>query len=270
MGPRKTPSMEDMEDIKKSLDFLGEEITAVRTQQKGILELFEEVKALRIGNAEKDQKIQRLEERVADLEQHTRMNDIVVTGLPIKPRSYAHAARAENREMEEQDNTPVEQQVATFLQTKGIDLDISNIEACQYIPRKNVKDKPIVILKELNMFLTIFSSVTADDPCVSVTPALRTETLLLAEETLLMNVMTVSIGSEPTQNRITVKRFDPEIESHQNQAGSDVTVGRIKLVFPFTLTHTHTHTPVRTLSTLKLQISQSFQDIRNKRFSCFV
>lgn len=142
--------MEDMEDIKKSLDFLWEEITAVRTQQKGILELFEEVKALRIGNAEKDKKIQRLEERVADLVQHSRMNDIVVTGLPIKPRLYAHAARAENREMEEQDNTPVEQQVATFLRTKGIDLDISNIEECHNIPRKNVKDKPIVILKFVN------------------------------------------------------------------------------------------------------------------------
>ncbi|KAJ8401986.1 hypothetical protein AAFF_G00372210, partial [Aldrovandia affinis] len=64
--------------------------------QKTILELVEEVNALRIQNAEKDRRLDYLENRVADLEQYTRMNDIIVTGLRIKPRSYAKAVTADH------------------------------------------------------------------------------------------------------------------------------------------------------------------------------
>ena len=85
MGPKKLP---EVDDIKESLDFLSEEVTAVRLQQEGILTLVEEVKALCIQNEEKDRKIAFLENRVANLEQYTRMNDIIITRLDIKPRSY--------------------------------------------------------------------------------------------------------------------------------------------------------------------------------------
>ena len=39
---------ENVEDIKKSLNFLTEEVTAVRLQQSSILDLVKEVKTLRI------------------------------------------------------------------------------------------------------------------------------------------------------------------------------------------------------------------------------
>lgn len=48
-------------DIKRSLDFLSEEISVVKLQQKSILDLVEEVKTLRIQNAEKDWRLVRLE-----------------------------------------------------------------------------------------------------------------------------------------------------------------------------------------------------------------
>ncbi|KAJ8351141.1 hypothetical protein AAFF_G00146530 [Aldrovandia affinis] len=66
-----------------------EEVTVVRQQQKMILDLVGEVKALRLLNAEKDKKIAFLEKRVDDLEQYTRMSDIILTGLETKPRTYA-------------------------------------------------------------------------------------------------------------------------------------------------------------------------------------
>ncbi len=94
MGPKKTPAAEEVEDIKKSLDFITEELSAVRLQQKSILDLVEEVKTLRIQNAEKDKRIAYLENRVADLEQYSRMNDVIVTRLQVKPRSYARAVTA--------------------------------------------------------------------------------------------------------------------------------------------------------------------------------
>ena len=66
---KKQPAIEEINDIKRSLDFLSEEITTVRLQQKSILDLVAEVKALQLQNEEKDKRLAFLENRVADLEQ---------------------------------------------------------------------------------------------------------------------------------------------------------------------------------------------------------
>ncbi|XP_039879591.1 uncharacterized protein LOC120728626 [Simochromis diagramma] len=42
MGPKRTPTAEEVEDIKKSLDFIMEEISTIRLQQKNIIEIVEE------------------------------------------------------------------------------------------------------------------------------------------------------------------------------------------------------------------------------------
>lgn len=53
-----------------------------------------------------------LESRVAELEQCTRINDIIVTGLVLKPQSDAKAVVPENdEEPSEQDSNSVEQQL---------------------------------------------------------------------------------------------------------------------------------------------------------------
>ncbi|KAI9545174.1 hypothetical protein NQZ68_038887 [Dissostichus eleginoides] len=150
MGPKKTQSAEEVDEIKKSLDFLAVEISAVRLQQKGILDLVEEVKILRIQNAEKDKRLEYLESRVEDLEQYTPIND-VITGLKVKPRSYARAVGADaGGEPGELDASSTEQQVAAFLQSKGIKLDCNNIEACHPLPRRKDSDNPAIILRFVN------------------------------------------------------------------------------------------------------------------------
>lgn len=151
MGPKKALTTEEGDEIKKSLDFMTEEISTVKLQQKAILDLVEEVKALRLQNAEKDRRLVHLENRVADLEQYTRMNDVIVTGLRIKPRSYARAVTADNGgEPGEQDVSSAEQQVAAFLQSKGIEVDCDNIEACHPLPRRNDSDNPAIIMRFIN------------------------------------------------------------------------------------------------------------------------
>ncbi|KAJ8383514.1 hypothetical protein AAFF_G00220310 [Aldrovandia affinis] len=116
-----------------------------------ILDLVGEVKALRLLNAEKDKKIAFLEKRVDDLEQYTRMNDIIVTGLETKPRTYARAAvRGTGEEPNEEDISTVENEMTAFLQSKGTKVDSSNIEACHPIPRKNKGDKPVIIVRFVN------------------------------------------------------------------------------------------------------------------------
>jgi len=69
MPPKRALTTVEGDDIKKSLEFMTEEISDVKLQQKSILDLVEEVKALRIQNAEKDRRLVYLENRVADLEQ---------------------------------------------------------------------------------------------------------------------------------------------------------------------------------------------------------
>ncbi len=151
MAPKKVPPIEEIEDIKRSLDFLGEEVSAVRLQQKNILDLVEEVKALWLQNLEKEKRIVFLENRVADLEQYTRINDVIVTGLQIKPRSYAQAVtRGEGKEESEEDTHSVEQQVTAFLHSKGIEVSNKNIEACHHPSRRNNTGKPAIIVRFAN------------------------------------------------------------------------------------------------------------------------
>lgn len=112
------------------------------------MELVKEVKALRLLNAEKDKKIAFLEDRVANLEQYTQANDMIISGLKIKPQSYARAVASDNEgEPGELHSDSVENQVVSFLQSKGIQLDCQNIEACHTLPIRNASEKPAVLIK---------------------------------------------------------------------------------------------------------------------------
>lgn len=150
MPPKKNTVGEEVE-IKKALDFLAEDVTEIKIQQKQILELLEEVKILRFQNAEKDKRITDLERKVEELEQYSRINDLVVTGLKINPRSYARAVTADSGgEPGEMEVSSAEQQVAAFLESRGITLDVDNIEACHPLPRRENNDIPAVILRFVN------------------------------------------------------------------------------------------------------------------------
>ncbi|KAJ8337087.1 hypothetical protein SKAU_G00383070 [Synaphobranchus kaupii] len=93
MPPKKVPvNSEEMEEIKQSLNFMSEEITKVAKQQTQLLGLMEEVRELKKMVLEKDKDISLLERRVNELEQYTRMDDVIVSGLNIRHRSYARAA----------------------------------------------------------------------------------------------------------------------------------------------------------------------------------
>lgn len=130
----------------RSLDFLVEEVSALRQQQTQIQELIDQLKSLRVKNDNNERKISHLENWVAELEQYTRMNDIIITGLKIKPRTYARAVTTNNgEEPGELDVSSTEQQVATFLRSRGIEMDCDNIEACHPLPRRNLSDQPAVI-----------------------------------------------------------------------------------------------------------------------------
>lgn len=136
MLPKKVA--DEVEEIKTSLDSLIRDVTAVREQQAQLLTLLEEVKQLRLRNAEQEQRIVELERRVDELEQYTHMNDVVITGIKIKPRSYACAVATDNGgEPSELEVHSVEQQVASYLRNEGIEMDLEQIVDCHPLPTRS-------------------------------------------------------------------------------------------------------------------------------------
>lgn len=145
---RSNVNEEELEDIKKSLNFMSEEITTISKQQKLILNLMDDIKELRRQSEEKDKKIAMLEGRVSDLEQYSRVNDVIVTGLETKHQTYARVAAAERGEPPEQELRSLEEQVMAFFKSKGIEMDSKNIEGCHPLPRKN--QIPAIIIRFVN------------------------------------------------------------------------------------------------------------------------
>lgn len=132
---------EDMEEVKKSLNFMSEELSKVAKQQVCLLDLIEEVKQLKAVIKEKDKTIEELERRVDDLEQYTRMDDLVISGLETAHRTYARttAGDKEGEDAPRGELCTLEQQVIKFFSSKDIPIDNQNIATCYTIPQRQDK-----------------------------------------------------------------------------------------------------------------------------------
>lgn len=155
MPPKKSPvNSEEMEEIKQSLNFMSEEITKVAKQQTQLLGLMEEVRELKKTVLEKDKEISLLERRMNELEQYTRMDNVIVSGLNIRHRSYARAAAGAGGRGGEDDTmgeiNSLEQQVLQFFTSKDIDIDSSAISACHVLPWKDNKANQAIIIRFVN------------------------------------------------------------------------------------------------------------------------
>ena len=97
---------------------------------------------LKIILKEKDTKISELENRVDDLEQYTRIDDLIISGLTVRHRSYSRAV-THNNDTESQNATfddeteSVEEQLLGFLGRQGIAINKSDISACHVLKTKD-------------------------------------------------------------------------------------------------------------------------------------
>ena len=79
----------------------------------------------------KDEKIKNLEERVEDLEQYTRQDDVIITGLKTEHQTWAR--KVNNASVDNHADAPaseidtLESQVIQFLEKKDIDVDKRDI-----------------------------------------------------------------------------------------------------------------------------------------------
>lgn len=139
----------DMEELKDAMNMMSGELATLTKQQSIITDLLNEIKQLKMQTAEQAKKIDLLENRLADLEQYSRINDVMITGLEIRPRSYSQAVTGSRTDTNSDHEGTTEEQVITFLQSKDIDIEKENIEACHTLPVKNQRGKtvksPIII-----------------------------------------------------------------------------------------------------------------------------
>lgn len=152
MPPKKAnPGVEEeLEEIRKSLNFMSDELSKVAKQQGMLHDLMDEIKQLKNLIKDKDKKIDDLEQRIEDLEQYTRMDDLVISGLETQHRTYARVTAGGGKDGEDapvEELQTLEQQVIKFLQTKNVSIQSHHIAACHTLPRKDSKTKPAIILR---------------------------------------------------------------------------------------------------------------------------
>lgn len=130
-----------MEEIKKSLNFMSEEISKMVKQQATLTGLKGEQCELRTMIEQRDQKIELLEQRVKDLEQYIRAGDITTTGLETKHRSYARATVPETagEDAPPEELQTLEDQVLAFLNNKNIMIEKKHISACHTLSGSRIK-----------------------------------------------------------------------------------------------------------------------------------
>lgn len=145
---------EEMTEIKDSLNFMSEEIRTVVKQQKTLTGLMEEIRELKIIIKQRDQRIEFLEQRVDDLEQYSRAEDIIITGLETKHRSYARVASSASDQQGEdapsEELHTLEEHVVQFLSNRNIYLKSHQVSTCHTLPRKDNKTTPTIVMKFVN------------------------------------------------------------------------------------------------------------------------
>ena len=96
-------SDEELKDIKENLSSLLIDAAEVLRNQKQVQKLIGTIQ-----NLQKEEKIQQLQERIDDIEQFNRKDDIVIAGLQTRHLSYARAtSRGDEAHSENASSTEV-------------------------------------------------------------------------------------------------------------------------------------------------------------------
>lgn len=127
----------DIEDLKNAVNMMSQHIASMTNKMSTMMNLMKEIIEIKKQNEEQENRINFLENRLLDLEQYSRINDVTVTGLKIKPKSYSKAVEGEDQQDKDRHDESTEAQVTAFLQEKNISIDKDDIEACHTIPVVN-------------------------------------------------------------------------------------------------------------------------------------
>lgn len=162
-----------MEKVKRELEEIRATLKETLMNLTSEINELEEIKAKNNTLEEmikaKDNRINELERRVEDLEQYTRVEDVIITGLATKHRSYARVVAQEGGtgggkvsgsvggqlDPPEEQQT-LERQVVEFFESRGMSIRSDSIAACHVISRKVISKKlpkpatPVIVMRFAN------------------------------------------------------------------------------------------------------------------------
>ena len=139
----------ELEELKTTLvAFISEAISKLTTGQS---EMMKEILAFKEIVQEKDQKIEALEKRVDEMVQLARLDDVIISGLKVKPFSYARSvANSPGEDTPPDELATIERQVVDFFKSKEIVVDQDKISVCYILPSKDRKANPVILLRFAN------------------------------------------------------------------------------------------------------------------------
>lgn len=147
-----------MEDIKKTLTTIQLEVGKIATQQMEILKLTQQVNMLQaqvigyeVKLKKKDEQIKELEKRLDDVEQSSRIDDVIISGLKTRHRAYSNVAAGNNADDTSPTETEtLESQVIQFFDSMDIPIHSNQISACHTLPRIIKNTPPAIIVRFVN------------------------------------------------------------------------------------------------------------------------
>lgn len=161
MGPPNTRSKDSVDSeyslLKEEIYSLKSDINSIKENQLELKALFTTIQQLQKHNEEKDKRILELETRVQDLEQYTRIDDLIITGLQTTHRSFSNVVGSsssrdyeERREKTDEEVNKLEDQVVGFLTSKGIQITHDDISACHTLKSRSSSAKQNIIIRLVN------------------------------------------------------------------------------------------------------------------------
>ncbi|ELU15108.1 hypothetical protein CAPTEDRAFT_215954 [Capitella teleta] len=140
----------EMTQMRKDIAKLLKQQDIIMKQQNQIDSLLQEIATLKTENKkQKKKEITLLTSRVDDLEQYTRSEDIIISGLRVQNRYYSKAAATTeetNENAADEENLVLEKKVVQFMNSKDIHVREREISACHFLggPGKDGIKKIIV------------------------------------------------------------------------------------------------------------------------------
>ena len=138
----------EINEIKDSLQFMSGKLDMLQQIKSDLTRALQVIDKLQHENRLKEDKIKELERRMDEMEQYSRNENLVITGLNCRYKSYARASTNNSEiitEDTEEELETLENQVLEFLNTKlDLDLEPSEIAACHPINAKKTKKDIIV------------------------------------------------------------------------------------------------------------------------------
>ena len=154
-NPKKDVDLgEQFKLLSDKIDKLDRKQDEFNAKQDEFNALVREVKMLRQQNESQAKTIKNLEQRVDDLEAYSRRENVVISGLETKPKSYAKVVVDDTEQVGE--NAPqnelesLEDQVVNFLESKDISIDRNTIGACHLLGNRSRQHPRRIIIRFTN------------------------------------------------------------------------------------------------------------------------